>query len=119
MISFIGAHYPKSVVLYAVFFYVRYGVTICVDGAPRSQLLAIDGNDDFIKMLLIRNIGSITLDAIGKVAPEPVHPKPEGFAADKHAAFGKHTLHISCAEGKTKAFQARHVRRDFHPRFLD
>ena len=27
MICFKGAHYPKSVVLYAVFFYVRYGVS--------------------------------------------------------------------------------------------
>ena len=27
MISFKGAHYPKSVILYAVFFYVRYGVS--------------------------------------------------------------------------------------------
>ena len=27
MISFKGAHYPKSVVLYALFFYVRYGVS--------------------------------------------------------------------------------------------
>ena len=27
MISFKGAHYPKSVMLYAVFFYVRYGVS--------------------------------------------------------------------------------------------
>ena len=27
MISFKGAHYPKSVMLYTVFFYVRYGVS--------------------------------------------------------------------------------------------
>lgn len=27
MISFKGAHYPKSVILYAVYFYVRYGVS--------------------------------------------------------------------------------------------
>jgi putative transposase len=27
MISFKGAHYPKDVILYAVFFYVRYGVS--------------------------------------------------------------------------------------------
>jgi len=27
MISFKGAHYPKEVILYAVFFYVRYGVS--------------------------------------------------------------------------------------------
>ena len=27
MSDFIGAHYPKSVILYAVFFYVRYGVS--------------------------------------------------------------------------------------------
>ena len=27
MISFKGTHYPKSVILYAVFFYVRYGVS--------------------------------------------------------------------------------------------
>jgi len=26
MISFKGAHFPKDVILYAVFFYVRYGV---------------------------------------------------------------------------------------------
>ena len=131
MISFIGAHYPESVVLYAVFSYVRYGVTICVDGSPQSQLLAIDGNDDFIKMPLIRNIGSITLDAIGKVASEPVHPKPDGFAADNHVTFGKQILHISRAEGKpiirpngvtndlsrkAVAFQARRVGWDFHAR---
>jgi putative transposase len=27
MISFKGAHFPKDVILYAVFFYVRYGVS--------------------------------------------------------------------------------------------
>ena len=27
MISFKGAHFPKHVILYAVFFYVRYGVS--------------------------------------------------------------------------------------------
>jgi len=27
MISFKGAHFPKEVTLYAVFFYVRYGVS--------------------------------------------------------------------------------------------
>ena len=27
MISFKGAHFPKEVILYAVFFYVRYGVS--------------------------------------------------------------------------------------------
>jgi putative transposase len=27
MISFKGAHFPKVVILYAVFFYVRYGVS--------------------------------------------------------------------------------------------
>ncbi len=27
MIRFIGAHFPKNVILYAVFFYVRYGVS--------------------------------------------------------------------------------------------
>ena len=29
MISFKGAHFPKDVILYAVFFYVRYGVSYC------------------------------------------------------------------------------------------
>ena len=27
MINFKGTHYPKDVILYAVFFYVRYGVS--------------------------------------------------------------------------------------------
>jgi len=27
MISFKGAHYPKDVILYAVYFYVRYGIS--------------------------------------------------------------------------------------------
>ncbi|MDP3008719.1 MAG: IS6 family transposase, partial [Methylococcales bacterium] len=27
MISFNGTHFPKDVILYAVFFYVRYGVS--------------------------------------------------------------------------------------------
>lgn len=27
MVSFKGAHYPKDVILFAVFFYVRYGVS--------------------------------------------------------------------------------------------
>ena len=27
MISFKGAHFPKDIVLFAVFFYVRYGVS--------------------------------------------------------------------------------------------
>ncbi|SCN47853.1 Mobile element protein [methanotrophic endosymbiont of Bathymodiolus azoricus (Menez Gwen)] len=27
MISFKGTHFPKDVILYAVFFYVRYGVS--------------------------------------------------------------------------------------------
>ena len=27
MISFKGSHYPKDVILYAVFFYVRYAVS--------------------------------------------------------------------------------------------
>jgi putative transposase len=27
VISFKGAHFPKDIVLYAVFFYVRYGVS--------------------------------------------------------------------------------------------
>ncbi len=27
MIDFKGSHYPKDVILYAVFFYVRYGVS--------------------------------------------------------------------------------------------
>lgn len=27
MIDFKGAHYPKSVILFAVYFYVRYGVS--------------------------------------------------------------------------------------------
>ena len=27
MISFTGTHYPREVILYAVFFYVRYGVS--------------------------------------------------------------------------------------------
>ncbi|SCN47213.1 Mobile element protein [methanotrophic endosymbiont of Bathymodiolus azoricus (Menez Gwen)] len=31
MISFKGTHFPKDVILYAVFFYVRYGVSL---GAP-------------------------------------------------------------------------------------
>jgi putative transposase len=26
-VDFKGAHYPKSVILYAVYFYVRYGVS--------------------------------------------------------------------------------------------
>jgi hypothetical protein len=33
MISFKGTHFPKDVILYAVFFYVRYGVSprsVCV-----------------------------------------------------------------------------------------
>jgi len=29
MISFKGAHFPKDVIFYAVFFYVRYGVSYC------------------------------------------------------------------------------------------
>jgi putative transposase len=29
MIDFKGSHYPKDVVLYAVFFYVRYAVSYC------------------------------------------------------------------------------------------
>ena len=29
MISFKGVHFPKDVILYAVFFYVRYGVSYC------------------------------------------------------------------------------------------
>lgn len=27
MISFRGAHYPKDVILYAVYFYLRYGLS--------------------------------------------------------------------------------------------
>ncbi|MBX5212568.1 IS6 family transposase, partial [Rhizobium sp. NZLR11] len=27
MVDFIGSHYPKEVILYAVFFYVRYAVS--------------------------------------------------------------------------------------------
>ena len=27
MISFRGSHYPKEVILYAVYFYVRYGIS--------------------------------------------------------------------------------------------
>ena len=27
LVSFKGAHYPKSVILYAVYFYVRFGVS--------------------------------------------------------------------------------------------
>jgi len=50
-------------------------------------------------MPLISSIGSIVLDAIGKVAPEPVHPKPDGFAADNQAVCRKQILHISSAEG--------------------
>jgi hypothetical protein len=30
MISFKGAHFPKDVILYAVFFYVRYGVLTAI-----------------------------------------------------------------------------------------
>ncbi|WP_221898407.1 DDE-type integrase/transposase/recombinase [Bathymodiolus japonicus methanotrophic gill symbiont] len=29
MLSFKGTHFPKDVILYAVFFYVRYGVSYC------------------------------------------------------------------------------------------
>ena len=76
-------------------------VTVCVNGAPQPLFLAVDWNDDFIKVPFISSIRSITLDAIGEVASEPVHPKPDGFAADNHASFGKQILHISRAEGKT------------------
>ncbi len=29
MIDFEGTHYPKSMILFAVYFYVRYGVSYC------------------------------------------------------------------------------------------
>lgn len=76
-------------------------ITVCVDGAPELLLFTIDRNDNLIEVPFVSCSGAIPLDAIGKVATETVHPKPDGFAADNHAAFGKQILHISCAEGKT------------------
>lgn len=45
-ISFKGAHFPKNVILFAVFFYVRYGVSYRdLDGlapvSPDTQAVAI------------------------------------------------------------------------------
>ena len=56
MISFKGVHFPKNVILYAVFFYVRYGASyrdleeileergVNVDHATLNRLFSVDRN---------------------------------------------------------------------------
>ena len=65
------------------------------------QYIAVDQNDDFIEVPFVSTARSFALDAIREMTAKPVHPKPDGFAADNHSAFGKQILHISRAEGKT------------------
>ena len=52
MISFKGAHFPKDVILYAVFFYVRYGVSY-------RDLEEIMEESRLISIVNCRRLGSI------------------------------------------------------------
>ncbi len=105
-------------------------VPIRVDSPPEPELLAIDGNNDFIQVPFVKGARSIALDTIGEMMAKPVYPVPDGFPANHHVAFGKQFLDIRRAERKTMirpnrigddlarktvAFEARHHEKYFHP----
>ena len=105
-------------------------IPIRVDGPPEPELHTIDRNNDLIQVPFVTGSRSVALDAIGEMTAKPVHPVPDGFPADYHAAFGKQILDICGAERKTMirpdrigddftreavAFQARHSARYLHP----
>lgn len=102
---------------------------IRVDCPLEPELLAIDGNNGFIQMPFVTGARSVALDAISEMTAKPVHPVPDGFPADHHAAFGKQILDIRRAERetmirserigddparKTVVFEARHRARYLH-----
>ncbi len=104
-------------------------IPIRVDCPPKPELHAIDRNNDFIQVPFVTGARPVALDAIGEMAAKPVHPVPDGFPADHHAAFGQQILDICRAQrkpmvspdgigddlaGKTKALQASNCRHGFH-----
>lgn len=75
-------------------------IPIRVDCPPKPELHAIDRNNDFIQVPFVTGARPVALDAIGEMAAKPVHPVPDGFPADHHAAFGQQILDICRAQRK-------------------
>ena len=51
-------------------------------------------------MPFVRWARPVTFDAIGEMSTKTVHPKPDGFAANNHAALGKQIFYIRSAQCK-------------------
>jgi hypothetical protein len=59
--------------------------------------LAIDGQEDFIKMPFVSWLGASTLQPIGIVLPKFQTPLTDGFMGDVDAALKQELLHIAVA----------------------
>src|SRR5271165_2215654 len=73
---------------------------ICVDGAPKPMLLAVDGDHDFVEMPFVAEPWGATADLVGVDPPEFLRPAPHGFVADDDPARRQQVLDHSQAERK-------------------
>ena len=129
MISFKGKHYPKDVILFAVYFYVRYAVSyhdleeimaersVDIDHATLNRweieygsLLAEEAQKrkqqtasswrTLIEVPLVTSLWLSTTKRLGKEPAEFQSPLPHGFMADDNAASCQHFIHHPKAERK-------------------
>ena len=75
-------------------------IPVRINGTPQPVFLTIDLDDNLIQMPFVRWARPVTFDAIGEMSTKTVHPKPDGFAANIHAALGKEIFYIRSAQCK-------------------
>ena len=78
---------------------------VLIDGAPEPMFLAIDRNDNLVKMPFVAELRRTLADFFGEVASEFLGPTPNRFMTDDDAARGQKIFNHRRLSGKRKYSQ--------------
>jgi hypothetical protein len=73
-------------------------VVVLVDSAPQVMALAIDGQEDFIKMPFVPWLGSSTFQLIRVILPKLATLLADGFMGNVDTTFAQQLLYIAVAQ---------------------
>jgi hypothetical protein len=71
-----------------------------VDGSPQVDHAAVDFQIDFVQMRVRVGLGSAFAQVRCYYRPKMVHPAPNGFIADRDAAFRQQIFDVAEAQGE-------------------
>ncbi len=77
-------------------------MTILVHGSPEISQLAVDPQENFIKVPLVPRLRAAVAPLVGVGLAELARPRAHGFIADLDAGRGKQVFNSAVAEGEAE-----------------